>query len=180
MSTTPASSAAASSATVSTRQPRSVALQGTRAGFVSRVTAAAIDVVTVFLLFLVALAGYAVVAYLLTSDPLNLPDPGAVWSSVGMLLLLIVVLTAAWSGPGRTLGDIAIGLRVVTERGEHLGWFRALVRACVVVGLPVFSMGWILVSRKNAGWHDLIARTTVVYDWRARAARQSDKSRPQR
>ncbi|HEY7106812.1 MAG TPA: RDD family protein [Acidimicrobiia bacterium] len=175
-----ATRASASSASRTGRQARAIALQGTRAGFVSRVVAAAIDVIAVFLLFLIALAAYAVVVYLLTDDPLTLPDPGAVWSSVGMLLLLIAVLTAAWSGPGRTLGDIAIGLRVVTDRGEGLGWFRALVRACVVVGLPLLSMTWILVSRKNAGWHDLVARTTVVYDWRPRGARRGDKSRPPR
>ena len=31
-------------------------------------------------------------------------------------------------------------------------------------------MGWILVSRRNAGIHDLVCRTAVVYDWRARRA----------
>jgi uncharacterized RDD family membrane protein YckC len=67
-----------------------------------------------------------------------------------------------------------VGLRVVTESGAQLRWPRALVRAVVVVGLPILSMGWILVSRKNAGWHDLVARTTVVYDWRPR----SPESRP--
>ncbi len=164
-----------------TGPPRAVALQGSRAGFVSRVTAAAIDVLTVFLAFFFALAAYAVVVYFVTDDPLDLPDPGAVWSSVGMALLLIVVLTAAWAGPGRTIGNIAVGLRVVTDKGGNLGWFRALVRACVVIGLPIVSMGWILVSRKNAGLHDLVARTTVVYDWRPRAAdRAAGQSRPQR
>jgi uncharacterized RDD family membrane protein YckC len=162
--------------------PRSVALQGSRAGFVSRVTAAAIDVLIVFLAFLLALAGFAVVKYLLSDDPLEMPDPGAVWSSAGLIVLLIVVLTAAWSGPGRTIGNIAVGLRVVTEKGENLRWFRALVRACVVVLFPVLSMAWILVSKKNAGWHDLVARTTVVYDWRprAQARRAGEKTRPPR
>ena len=160
--------------------PRSVALQGTRAGFVSRVTAAVIDVLIVFFSFLVVLFAYSVVVYFLTDDPLDLPDPGAVWSGAAMVVLLIVVLTAAWSGPGRTIGNIAVGLRVVTDKGESLGWFRALVRACVVVGFTVISMGWILVSRKNAGLHDLVARTTVVYDWRPRSSRAADQSRPQR
>jgi uncharacterized RDD family membrane protein YckC len=163
--------------------PRSIALQGTRAGFVSRVTAASIDVVLVFLAFLVSLAIFAVVKYLLTDEPLELPDPGTVWSSTALILLLVVVLTAAWSGPGRTIGNIAVGLRVVTEKGESPRWFRALVRALVVLALPIVSMAWILVSKKNAGLHDLVARTTVVYDWRPRAqarreARGSSKSRP--
>jgi uncharacterized RDD family membrane protein YckC len=159
---------------VKTERRRSVALQGRRAGFVTRSFAAAIDVAIVFVSFLAALAAWAVILYLLSDDPLELPDPGAVASGTGMAVLLIVVLTLAWSGPGRTLGDVAVGLRVVTESGENLRWPRALVRAVIVVALPFFSMGWILVSRKNAGWHDLACRTTVVYDWRPR----SGHSRP--
>ena len=95
------------------------------------------------------------------------------------VVVLIAVLTAAWSGPGRTIGNITVGLRVVTDKGENLGWVRALVRAVVVVGLPVIAMGWILLSRKNAGLHDLVARTTVVYDWRPRAqARHEGRGSP--
>jgi uncharacterized RDD family membrane protein YckC len=148
---------------------RAVTLQGLRAGFVSRASAAAIDVALVYATFLLILGAYAVAAYLLTDDPLELPDPGAVWSGTGFTVLLVVVLTVAWSGPGRTIGDVAVGLRVVTDTGGDLRWPRALVRAVVVVGLPFLSMGWIVVSRKNAGWHDLVARTTVVYDWRPRS-----------
>jgi uncharacterized RDD family membrane protein YckC len=159
---------------VTTGVRRAVALQGRRAGFVSRVSAAAIDVMIVFLAFLAVLAGYAVVDYLVTDDPLELPDPGAILSGTGMAVLLIVVLTFAWSGTGRTIGNLAVGLRVVTESGAALRWPRALVRAVVVVGLPLLSLGWILVSKKNAGWHDIVCRTTVVYDWRAR----SGQSRP--
>jgi len=153
---------------------RAVALQGRRAGFASRVAAATIDVLLVFVGFLLVLAVYAVVDYLVTDDPLELPDPGAVWTGTGMVVLLVVVLTLAWSGPGRTIGDMAVGLRVVTESGAELRAPRAFVRAVVVVGLPVLSMAWILVSRKNAGWHDLVCRTTVIYDWRPR----SRESRP--
>ncbi len=38
----------------------------------------------------------------------------------------------------------------------------------MLVVLPFVSMGWILVSRKNAGLHDLAAHTTVIYDWHPR------------
>jgi uncharacterized RDD family membrane protein YckC len=36
------------------------------------------------------------------------------------------------------------------------------------VAFHVIAMGWILVSRKNDGLHDLACRTAVIYDWRAR------------
>ena len=160
-----------------TERPRAIALQGLRAGFVSRVTAAAVDVLIVFITFLAALAGWAVLVYFLTNDPLDLPDPGAVWSGVGMAVLLIAVLTLFWSSSGRTIGDSLVGLRVVTRTGNKLSWRRALVRAVVVVVIPVVSMLWILVSRKNAGIHDLVCRTTVIYDWRPRSGRAGSRPR---
>jgi uncharacterized RDD family membrane protein YckC len=161
---------------VKTQSPRAIAMQGLRAGFVSRVAAAGIDVLIVFLAFLVALAGWAVVVYLVTDEPLDLPDPGAVATGAAMLVLLIIVLTFAWSGSGRTIGNSVVGLRVVTQHGNDCSWRRALVRATVVVVLPVVSMLWILVSRKNAGLHDLVCRTTVIYDWRSHSG--AAESRP--
>jgi uncharacterized RDD family membrane protein YckC len=158
---------------VTTERSRARALQGMRAGFVSRVVAAAIDVVIAFVALLAALGAWAVLVYLVTSDPLELPDPGAVWSGASFAVLLVVVLTVAWSGSGRTIGNASVGLRVLTESGNRPTWRRALVRAVIVVGLPVISMLWILVSRKNAGLHDLVARTAVVYDWRPRLDSQS-------
>ena len=152
-----------------TQRPRAVAMQGLRAGFASRITAAAVDVLVVFIAFLLALAGWAVAVYLVTDDPLDLPDPGAVATGMGMAALLVVVLTVAWSGSGRTIGNSLVGLRVVTERGNDVRWPRALTRAVIVVALPGVSMLWILVSRKNAGVHDLVCRTTVIYDWRPRS-----------
>ncbi len=137
--------------------------------------AATIDVVIVFVLLLLGLGGYAVINYLFTDDPLEYPDPGVVWNSVTFSVLLVAVLTLAWSGSGRTLGNAAIGLRVLTDSGNRPTWRRALLRAVVVVYIPVFSMLWILVSRKNAGLHDLVCRTAVIYDW---GAQPVTKSRP--
>jgi uncharacterized RDD family membrane protein YckC len=88
-----------------------------------------------------------------------------------VLVLLAVVLAVAWSGSGRTVGSSLLGLRVVTDTGNPLTFGRALLRAAVLVLLPVISLAWILVSRKNAGLHDLVARTAVVYDWQPRHAR---------
>ena len=76
----------------------------------------------VFVALLAALAGYAVLVYLVTSDPLDLPDPGAVWSGAAFTLLLVMVLTVAWSGSGRTLGNAVVGLRVLTESGKRPTW----------------------------------------------------------
>jgi uncharacterized RDD family membrane protein YckC len=155
-----------------TARERADALQGTRAGFVSRVAAGLLDVGTVFLLLLGFEALYAAALAVFGSGEFDFPHPGAAGNSGLLVALLIVVLTLAWSGSGRTLGDSIVGLRVVRETGDDLSWRRAFVRAVIVVLLPVIAMGWILVSKKNAGLHDLACNTAVVYDWRARGRRE--------
>ena len=150
------------------RREAARSLQGTRAGFVSRIVAGAIDVGTVFLMLLGLEALYAAVLAVFGSGRFDFPHPGAGANSGLLVALLIVVLTLAWSGSGRTLGDTMVGLRVVRENGEGLTWRRAFVRAVIVVCLHVLAMGWILVSKKNAGLHDLACKTAVTYDWGAR------------
>ena len=97
------------------------------------------------------------VAYLFTSDPLDLPDPGAVWSSAAFTVLLVAVLTVAWSGSGRTLGNSVHGAARAHRIGDAAQLAAGAARArSIVVYIPVVSMLWILVSRKNAGLHDLV------------------------
>ncbi len=151
-----------------TERERAAVLQGTRAGLVSRTVAGAIDIGVVFAIYWGALVAIASVEYVLFEDPFEVPKPGAAAGSTTLLVLLVVVFTIAWSGSGRTVGNGIVGLRVVTERGATPGWLRALVRACVLVVLVIPAMLWILVSRKNAGLHDLVCRTAVIYDWRSR------------
>jgi len=143
-------------------------MQGRRAGFASRVVAAAIDIAIVLAVYEISLLAYGLVRSLLTEKAFAMPTPSAWFSGTILTLLIIVGLAIAWSGSGRTIGSTFIGLRVVTDRGEPLTFFRAAGRALVLVVVPVFSMGWILISRKNAGLHDLAAHTTVIYDWHPR------------
>ena len=150
------------------QRARADALQGTRAGFVSRVTAAVIDVIVVFLALLGGEAMFAAVRAVFGDEPFEFPDVGALESSGLLIGVLVIVLTLTWSGSGRTLGDGIVGLRVVREDGRRLTWARAAVRAVIVVSFHVLAMGWILVSKKNAGIHDLACRTAVVYDWHPR------------
>ena len=147
---------------------RAAALQGTRAGLVSRTVAGAIDIGVVFAVYWGALVGIAAVGYALFENPFEVPKPGAVAGSTTLLALLVLTFTLAWSGSGRTVGNAVVGLRVVTERGTPPGWTRAFVRALILVVIVVPAMLWILVSRKNAGVHDLACGTAVVYDWRSR------------
>jgi len=148
------------------RNARAREMQGQRAGFVTRLLAVAIDVGIAFVLYTVALWAYAVIRYLLTSKPLELPSPDS-WVRVLVLAgVALAYLVSSWASTGRTVGDQFLGVGVVTERGALLSTGRAIVRAtlCILIGGP--SLCWILVSKKNAAIHDLVCHTTVIYDWR--------------
>src|SRR5206468_2103616 len=103
------------------------------------------------------------------NERLHLPRPEP-WVSVLLLGALgVMVLSTAWSGSGRTVGDDVVGLRVVTASGGEVGSSRAFVRAVLVVATGGLVLLTALVSRRNNGIHDWLCRTAVVYDWRPRA-----------
>lgn len=142
-------------------------LQRARAGIVSRVAADGVDFVIFQVLFGLMFVGYAFAHFLLTSKPFALPDPPIGVTSALQFLLLTAYLAWGWSSTGRTPGKALVGLRVVTDDGRPLGVLRATTRAALCVLFPIL-LAWALVSRRNAGIHDVLLRTAVLYDWRPR------------
>jgi len=149
---------------------RARAIQGQRAGFVTRLAANVIDMVVVaitwvgFLLF-IGLARFI-------AHPLHgwhLPEPSTWGSGLTICLLAIVYLTIAWSGTGRSIGKRMAGLRVHGGSGAQLGTGRAAARAALYVVFPIGFL-WVLVSRKNKSLYDVLLATAVVYDWGLRQA----------
>jgi len=67
---------------------------------------------------------------------------------------------------GRSIGKEFIGLRVVRSDGDPIDYKTALLRH--IVGYPVsflcLGLGviWILFDSGRQGWHDKLAKTTVV------------------
>jgi uncharacterized RDD family membrane protein YckC len=138
--------------------------QGTAAGVATRLVANSVDALVVGL----ALAGtYAgVIAFLFVVSPrdFSLPDPSLVWFVIGFFDLLVIYLTAAWWISGRTLGDHVMGIRVVTGKRNRLRFLRAFARAVMCACFPIGLM-WCAVNRERRAVHDLVLRTSVVYDW---------------
>ena len=151
------------------RNTRARELQGQRAGFVSRVAAGAIDAGAIFLMYVGVLAVVGVIRFLLTDEDLHLPRPDPAVSVIVIGVIAVMVLSTAWSGSGRTLGDDAVGLRVITASGDNLSSRRALARALLVVCTAGLVLLTALVSKRNNGVHDWLCRTTVIYDWRPRS-----------
>jgi uncharacterized RDD family membrane protein YckC len=144
--------------------------QGHRAGLVTRIAAAAIDLGVVIIALGVTYLGVFAVLFLL--DPRNFtaptPSPGLVYAAG--CLLLTLYLAVGWMGSGRTYGNHLMGLRVVNNRGRRLHPLNALVRAVFYVILPI-GLLWVLVSGQNRSLQDLVLRTSVIYDWDVRPQR---------
>jgi uncharacterized RDD family membrane protein YckC len=71
-----------------------------------------------------------------------------------------------WSNHAATPGKMMLGLRVVmAETGEYMDAGQAILRyvGYIVSGLALgLGFLWIIWDPKKQGWHDKIAKTTVV------------------
>ncbi len=67
---------------------------------------------------------------------------------------------------GQTVGKRLVGIRIVRENGDPVGFVGVLLRHCV--GYALSTLGaflgflWVIWDSKYQGWHDKIARTIVV------------------
>jgi len=147
------------------RQDRAVELQGRRAGFPSRVLADFIDVAIAFGIFVLIYSGLSILWDFFQSDTIQIKVQSPGINATGMGLTVLIYLTLGWASTGRTIGKQIMGLRAVRRDGSSLHTGRALGRAALCVVFYPFVMWTVLFSRRNAGIHDMICKTVVVYDW---------------
>lgn len=166
--------------------PPPVNLINQPAGLASRTVAMLIDIVAISL-------GLTLFTYL-TSVVLNFfgldiivaelqNSSSTIQGILGIIVLLTVGSILAftnityfvflWSLDGQTVGMGLLGLRVISVRDndDDVRVLQALLRyaglwLCAAPLLLGFL--WILVNDERRGWHDLLARTQVVYAWEAR------------
>ena len=138
--------------------------QGTAAGIVTRLAANTVDGLVVGTTVLGAYVGYAAIRFVVAPRDFRLPDPSLFWFVLGFFELLVVYLTAAWWISGRTIGDHVMGVRVVTGKRSRLRFGRSFARAVLCACFPV-GLLWCAVNRERRAVHDLLLRTSVVYDW---------------
>jgi uncharacterized RDD family membrane protein YckC len=151
------------------RSEQARALQGTRAGFASRIVADGIDLGMVVGIYFFILLAYGAVRYLFVHGTFTIPQPDVFVTTIGGWAIAVLYLTIGWASTGRTIGKSTMGLRVVNNNGKPLRSKRAFLRALICASLGWELLLWIIVSRRRAGVHDLMVRTTVVYDWTTRA-----------
>lgn len=153
------------------------------AGVVTRLLAAAADVVVVLLTMLGLLLGAAGLRFLWSPLSFSWPTPSPLVSTLVGALLATGYLTLAWATTGRSYGAALLGLRVLSVGHGPLGWTRAGLRAALYVLFPI-GLLWAAVSKRRRSLQDAVVRSIVVYDWHQGAApeppdqiRPSDRSR---
>ena len=80
----------------------------------------------------------------------------------------------SWAVASRSFGMYVLGLRLVRADGTEIAPRQGVLRALVFpLSFLLLGLGFlgILVQHEHRALHDLIAGTTVVYAWDARAAR---------
>ena len=156
--------------------PRARALQGRRAGLVSRLLALAVDVVVVVLIGVLLLVVTGGIRSLFTGELEVEVSSDAVRGPLATLLVL-AYLGYGWGLNGRTAGKVALGLRVVRHDGSDLSLLWGAARAVLyLIFLP--GILWVAVSRRNASLQDLLLRTAVVYDWGPAVAPRRPRAGP--
>ena len=138
--------------------------QGTCAGVVTRLAAGSVDVLAVAVAVAGTYAGWAALRFVLEPRAFRMPDPSLLWIVVVFFAYLVLYLTVTWWMAGRSVGDHLWGIRVTTRDGGQLGLARAFARAVVCAVFPV-GLLWCAVDRDRRALHDLLLRTSVVYDW---------------
>lgn len=149
---------------VSTIPREARAYQGHRAGLVSRVLAAAVDLGVTLLTLAAIYAAWAALLFVIDPRGFEFPRPTLLVDWVAGMVVLTIYFTASWSTTGRSYGQHLMGLRVVNLHGGRLRVSVALLRAAFCVVFPV-GLFWVAFSRENRSLQDIVFRTSVIHDW---------------
>lgn len=161
-------------------------MQGQYAGFISRIVAFMAD--QLIIVGVIALVNGVIALSLelfLGVDVSNCPVPkldgvlqwGVLCSVANWLRLFLslaitpVYFALFWTLGGQTLGQYAMGLRVVRLDGRRMNVWRSLLRwVGYLASFISFGLGflWVLWDDRRQGWADKLARTVVIYAWEAR------------
>ena len=164
---------------------KSQTLQGHYAGFITRSFAFIIDIIVVavmlafvsialsFVSRFIDLIPDILTSFFSTSDATIADAYHAALPTILLVVNIVLVFgyfIFFWMSSGQTLGKALMGVRVVSVSGRPLTFLQALFRFILYpVSAMFFFMGffWILADNQRQGWHDNLARTYVIYTWRA-------------
>jgi uncharacterized RDD family membrane protein YckC len=147
--------------------------QGHYAGFASRFVSFVVDVVVITAIFLLVLAAISFSARVLTGRDLAFHH-GDIWVIIAYAVWAFIYFARSWGANGRTAGMALFGVQVVRNDGGDVSERRAALRTLVFpLSFLLLGLGFlgIVFGGRRRALHDVIAGTTVIYSWDARAAR---------
>lgn len=141
-------------------------LQGEYAGFASRALALSIDlfIISFSLLFSTSVINL-LVDFLTINEALltQVVDLLKLGIQLTLPVLYFIISTGLFD---RTPGKALMGLRVIRSNGSPMTLWRATIRfvfKLLVTATAFLGYLWVLVDNKRRGWHDILARTYVIY-----------------
>jgi uncharacterized RDD family membrane protein YckC len=147
--------------------------QGHYAGFASRFLSFVVDMIVITAVFLIVLAAIWFSAKILTGTNIAF-NHGNIWVLIGYVIWAFIYFARSWGANGRTAGMALFGVQVVRDDGGDVSERKAALRTLVFplsfLFLGLGFLGIVFGGRRRA-LHDVIAGTTVIYCWDARAAR---------
>ncbi|HEU5472645.1 MAG TPA: RDD family protein [Actinophytocola sp.] len=135
------------------------------AGIVTRLLAAVIDAAVIGAVSGLLYLGVSGLVFMLRPGSFSWPQPDLIVSLPLLIVLTTVYLTSGWATTGRSYGAGLIGVRVLSERRQLLGWTRAGIRAVFCVIFPI-GLLWAAVSPTRRSIQDILLGSMVIYDWR--------------
>jgi len=154
--------------------PPEGSLAGNYSGPVTRLAAYAIDAFAIVVTYGLMLGIVAFVWQLVTRSDLVLPASDTLVWLIGLGIWTFGYFAVSWGVAAKTVGMAVLGIRVVGRDGGELTVRQGVVRALAFpFSFLLLGLGFvgIVVGRERRALHDVIAGTTVVYDWDARSAR---------
>jgi len=151
---------------------RDLALQGTRAGAVSRVAGFAFDWFLLGVLFVFGQRMFALGLEVLTGHTW-IPSEHRIAAGIAFVVWAFLYFAVPLAVLGRTPGKGLLGTKVQMVDGRPLGGRRAALRTLALpLSFLMFGFGLFLglFRRDRRTLHDLIAGTDEVYAWDARGA----------
>jgi uncharacterized RDD family membrane protein YckC len=146
--------------------------QGHYAGAVSRLLAYGLDLLVITASYAATLA---LVEFAITAATPWHPEFQEHWAVIaGQLIWAAVYFGGSWIAFARSPGMSLFGLRIVRSDGSALDRRQAIIRlVSFPLGFLTLGFGFlgIVFGRTHQALYDRIARTAVVYDWDAEAAK---------
>lgn len=161
---------------MSSHARQAIAHQGHYAGALSRLLAYGADLLIITVIYAAGLALLEFAISAATPWHLDLEHNHALVIA-GQLVWSALYFGSSWVAFSRSPGMTLLGLRIVRSNGAALDRRHALIRLIAFpLGFLTLGLGFlgIIFGRTHQAIYDRIARTAVVYDWDAEAAKLRD------